>query len=326
MKNDSPLVSVLMPAYNSEKYIAHSIRSILNQTFTDFELCIINDGSTDNTSDICKELTKGDKRIRYFYEKNSGQGVARNLGIKNSLGEFVLLLDSDDYILPNMIKDFIILIQSNNYDYISCKRWVFNTKKGLISINPANPSCIIYKKKLFDILGYFDESEEMRGIEDTDLDFKWKSKLKIKNIKYKSLEIPLVIYLEHDNQETSHIDIKKLNKRTDSIIEKYIDNKDIPKNELSLKYKESGNFNLLVGNIKTGRRKLFESLKYKFNYQAFILLLTSFLGSKIYNKFVYFIKIIREKTLYKFNLIKNVKKYPEIYKQVLNITSTYKNW
>ncbi len=324
MKNHNPKISIIIPTYNrSNILIDISIKSVLQQNYNNWELLIIDDGSTDDTSALCKKLTEEDKRISYFYQQNSGQGVARNFGIKKSLGEFILLLDSDDYILPDMIKNHIDLIEANNYDYISCKRWIFNHQKGLININPANPSCIIYKKKLFELLGYFDESKEMRGIEDTDLEFNWGSKIKNYNIKYKSLDIPLVIYLEHDNQETSHIDIKKLKNRTDSIIEKYIKSKIISKNDFSLKYKESGNFNLLTGDMRIGRKKLIKSLEYKFNLQAFILLLMSFFGSKIYNKFVYFIKIIREKTLYKLNLLKNIKKYPDIYKQVLYVTSTY---
>jgi glycosyltransferase involved in cell wall biosynthesis len=96
-----PLVSVIMPAYNADEYIAQAIKSVLNQDYSNFELIIINDGSTDNTEKIISGFC--DKRIKYLSQKNHGLAATCNVGIKNSVGRYIVKLDSDDMITPDFI-------------------------------------------------------------------------------------------------------------------------------------------------------------------------------------------------------------------------------
>ncbi len=108
---NAPLVSVLMPAYNSGKYIAESIESILNQTFTDFELIIVNDGSTDNTVGIITQYLH-DKRVKLFHnEKNKGLAYTRNKCLELAHGTFLANLDSDDIALPDRLVKQIEVMQ-----------------------------------------------------------------------------------------------------------------------------------------------------------------------------------------------------------------------
>lgn len=90
-------ISVIVPVYNVEKYLPHCIDSILAQTFTDFEVLLIDDGSTDNSGKICDEYAVKDSRIRVFHKKNGGVSSARNLGLEEAKGDYVIFLDSDDY-------------------------------------------------------------------------------------------------------------------------------------------------------------------------------------------------------------------------------------
>ena len=99
-----PLVSIIMPAYNTEKYIQASIDSVLNQTFTNWELIIINDGSTDSTVEIVKENQKRDHRIILINQVNKKQAAARNAGFKISKGEWIAILDSDDLWVNNKLE------------------------------------------------------------------------------------------------------------------------------------------------------------------------------------------------------------------------------
>lgn len=101
MKN--PLISVIIPSYNREVLIIKAIESILHQTYTDFEILVIDDASTDNTKEAIDNL-KNDKIIYYKLDKNSGQCVARNYGIKRAKGEYIAFLDSDDEWLPDKLK------------------------------------------------------------------------------------------------------------------------------------------------------------------------------------------------------------------------------
>ena len=98
------LVSVIIPIYNTEKYIKRAVDSVLSQTYQNFEILLINDGSSDGSSGICENLSNQDKRIRYFYQKNQGVSVARNLGLKKAKGDYIFFLDSDDEWKNNLVE------------------------------------------------------------------------------------------------------------------------------------------------------------------------------------------------------------------------------
>src|SRR5690606_27273688 len=96
-----PKVSVIIPVYNAEKYLRECIDSVLAQTFDDFELLLINDGSTDGSGKICDEYAQKDARVKVFHKENGGVSSARNLGLDNAKGEWITFIDSDDWIGEN---------------------------------------------------------------------------------------------------------------------------------------------------------------------------------------------------------------------------------
>lgn len=111
-------LSVVIPVYNAQFYLENCIESILNQNFEDFELLLINDGSTDSTLDICQEYERKDKRIRVFNKTNSGVSDTRNYAINKIKGEYVLFIDSDDWIENNTFGSLFEVVDSNNPDLI----------------------------------------------------------------------------------------------------------------------------------------------------------------------------------------------------------------
>lgn len=112
-------ISVIVPVYNTEKYLNKCIDSILAQTFTDFELLLVDDGSTDNSGFICDEYAKKDKRVKVFHKENGGVSRARNLGIDNAQGEYLSFIDSDDYIRPEMYAELIAIADKYGVDLVS---------------------------------------------------------------------------------------------------------------------------------------------------------------------------------------------------------------
>lgn len=111
-------LSIIVPIYNSEKYISRCIDSILNQSFIDYELILINDGSKDKSLDIIKEYEKKDKRIKVIDQKNEGVSKTRNKGIKLSKGKYIMFIDNDDYIENDYIKTYYNQIISGDYDIV----------------------------------------------------------------------------------------------------------------------------------------------------------------------------------------------------------------
>ena len=101
MNNLPPKVSVIVPVYNVEKYIAECIDSVLAQSYSNLELLLINDGSKDGSGAICDEYAVKDSRVRVFHKENKGVSFARNLGLDNAIGDYIIFLDSDDYWLTN---------------------------------------------------------------------------------------------------------------------------------------------------------------------------------------------------------------------------------
>jgi len=111
-ENTSPLVSVIMPVYNGQDYIAEAIESILNQTFKDFELIIINDGSTDRTEEVIKSYLN-DKRVRYYKQLHKGYSAAINQGFNLAEGRYICFQDADDVSLPIRLEEEVDVLENN---------------------------------------------------------------------------------------------------------------------------------------------------------------------------------------------------------------------
>lgn len=169
-----PKISIIVPIYNVERYINRCINSILNQTFTNFELILVNDGSLDRCGEICNKYEKKDSRIKVIHKSNGGVSSARNIGIDNASGEYIGFVDPDDYIDENMYEVLYKTIKNSNSDIaissfsyiingnekpqdISNNKIIFNKDEAIKNyfdmIYPFNCSFMwnkIFKKELFD--------------------------------------------------------------------------------------------------------------------------------------------------------------------------------
>lgn len=128
-------VSVIVPIYNSQKTLNDCIKSVLNQTYKNFELILIDDGSSDNSRYICEEYERIDQRVKVFFQQNSGPSVARNVGIGNATGKYILFVDSDDYIENDMLYELIHNAEIENADLVVCGMIVdmYNLSGELVS-------------------------------------------------------------------------------------------------------------------------------------------------------------------------------------------------
>lgn len=120
------LVSIIIPIYNADKYLGRCLNSVVNQTYSNLEIILINDGSTDSSLNICKEYAGKDKRIILVNKKNEGVSIARNTGIEKSSGEYVAFLDADDWIAPNYIEQLIKPFENENVDISVCDYQICN--------------------------------------------------------------------------------------------------------------------------------------------------------------------------------------------------------
>ena len=126
--NNKHLISIIVPVYNVEKYIDKCIKSILEQTYKNLQIILIDDGSQDKSGQICDEYELQDNRIEVIHKKNGGLSDARNLGIKKARGEYIGFVDSDDYISKNMYEDMYKIIQEKDSDVCICN--VYNVIDG----------------------------------------------------------------------------------------------------------------------------------------------------------------------------------------------------
>lgn len=97
------LISVIVPIYNTGKYLVECVESLRKQTYSNIEIILVDDGSTDASIEICDEFAEKDSRIRVFHKKNEGSAIAKNFGIQQSRGEYIILVDSDDIVSDRMI-------------------------------------------------------------------------------------------------------------------------------------------------------------------------------------------------------------------------------
>ena len=127
------MISVIVPVYNVEKYLAECLDSILNQTYTDLEIICVNDGSTDNSLKILNEYAQKDNRIKVISQQSGGASVARNTGIKHSTSEYLTFVDSDDIIKPTYMET--LWVNKDKADCIQVNMELFNDKMERLTNN-----------------------------------------------------------------------------------------------------------------------------------------------------------------------------------------------
>lgn len=117
---DKPLVSVIIPVYGVEPFLRQCLDSVVGQTYENLEILVIDDGSTDRSGQIADEYAKRDQRIRVFHQENSGLSAARNAGLEQASGEYVICVDSDDYLCLNMLEELYRVIEETQADVAVC--------------------------------------------------------------------------------------------------------------------------------------------------------------------------------------------------------------
>ena len=219
MMNENILVSIIIPVYNGEKYIADTIQSVIDQTYKNWELIIVDDGSTDNTADVVKQFN--DSRISYIKKNNTGVSDTRNLGAMISKGEILCFLDADDIWLPENLEKKVeklitepkgVLVYSSMFlwdernDYKTCK-----TTKKIVEDDwgkfrrlmvPTIPSSAIIKRDYFFEAGMFDTNIS------TSADFDLAIRLRELG-EFGYLDEPLVLYRSHPSQMHNNIALYK---------------------------------------------------------------------------------------------------------------------
>lgn len=169
MKN--PKISVIVPCYNQALYLDEALQTVLDQSYSNWECIIINDGSTDNTASVANDWLAKDKRFCYLEQENSGVSNARNSGIAISEGEFILPLDADDKISKDYIELAILeFVKNSNLKLVYCNAQKFGEVNGLWKLptfsllNLANENLIfssaLYKKEDWKRIGGYDENME----------------------------------------------------------------------------------------------------------------------------------------------------------------------
>lgn len=188
-----PIISVIIPCYNQEKYISECLNSLIAQTFQDFEAIIIDDGSTDSSALIVRNYTDKYPNFKLLSQQNQGVIAARNFAISNAKGEYIFPLDADDIIVPQALEKFVEAIKSKKGDIITSRVQMFGEKTGEMKLKSPNKynlsknNCLVnsslFRKSDFDKSGGYD-SEFNLGLEDYDfwLNMVFRQNLKIYRI------------------------------------------------------------------------------------------------------------------------------------------------
>lgn len=176
---DESQISIIVPIYNTGMYLERCIKTILNQSYNNIELILINDGSTDCSGSICDKISSEDKRVKVIHTENNGLSKARNIGIAHSTGSYISFVDSDDYVHEDIYKDMIRVAETTNVDLVYCNyiegcldKYVFEKYKDL-RFDIVNSSKILelgYKKESLKYLVVWNKLFKKKIIKDINFD------------------------------------------------------------------------------------------------------------------------------------------------------------
>ncbi len=295
-----PKVSVIIPVYNRARLIGKAIQSVLNQSYREFEIVVINDGSIDATESVIKKYQKSDKRIHYIcHEKNKGAAAARNTGVKNATGEYIAFQDSDDEWLPEKLEKQLAVFRnaSPEVGIVYSDMWAVTEKgkKYFYSSRIMSGNRIKYREALgygvmnigigtalirrecFDKVGMFDEKLP-RFI---DLEFFIRLS---KYYYFCRIAEPLVKYFDTDRQRISSSRAARAEAR-ELILKKYFHDIKTDRKLLAKHYYGISIDLRSTGNFRKGRDYLVKTVKANpLNIKILFLLMLSFLGEDIYNR------------------------------------------
>lgn len=151
-------ISVVVPIYNVEPYLETCVNSIINQTYTDIDVILVNDGSTDKSGAICDYFARKDPRVKVIHTPNRGLSAARNEGIKSSIGDYIMFVDGDDFIDLNAVEDIVEIIESQrNVDIVVGKMVLYYNQRREVPENFIFDSSKIDNKSGIEVLAYFFE-------------------------------------------------------------------------------------------------------------------------------------------------------------------------
>ncbi len=292
-----PRVSVIIPTYNRENMIGNAIESVLNQTFRDFEIVIIDDASDDNTEEVVKGFD--DDRIVYILHKEKkGGSAARNTGIKKATGKFIAFLDSDDWWHPKKLEKQLSKMETSRINpelVYTGIRQVNNDGKLIKEIIPifrgnifqellienvvGTTSSVLLRKEVFSDVGFFDENLPSR--QDLDL---W-IRIARKHI-FDYVETPLVYQRIHENRITENLNAKI--KGRFLLLDKIYDQLKKDTKKLANYYYEIGILYISMGNMSSGRKYLTKALTYFPHLKIAITIGTTLFG---FNGFRFTLKL-----------------------------------
>jgi len=311
-------VSVIIPTYNCVKYVAKAINSVLEQTYKDYEIVIVDDGSSDDTKKVIEPYLI-QNNVRYIYQENRGLAAARNTAIRNSKGKYIALLDADDYWSPiKLEKQVSVFEMKPEVEFIHSNMYLFDEHKESraqkysmnIDYNKLTPKALfkkilfweadvfvttaIIKKTVFDKIGYFDENLSYLGCEDREFWLRL-----VQKCKTFFLNDYLAYYMVRSNSMTK--DKNKMQRAREYVIEKTVKDTEIFKNKKRIKQVIYSNLYFRYGldyfrarRRNEALRNLLISLKYNiFNLKSYVYIFLLFLPFK-------FVKFI--KNLYNFAL------------------------
>ena len=272
-------VTVIIPVYNSSRYMSEAINSVLTQTYKDFEIVVVDDGSTDNSKEIVGQfIEKYPEEIRYIYQKNKGIAGARNTGIRNANGEFMALLDADDKWYPKRLEEGIKIIESSadiglvHADSIRISEegrplptpkrdkkylsgYIFNNlflrKADIHSLT------VLFKKECCENVGLFDENPICMGCDDRDL---WLRIAKKYRIEY--IDKILAQHRVHQNNYSKNLE--KMFEARVYVLDKFTSEngkgRKLRRLALARIYKEHGDRLLLKQNFNEAKREYLKAI------------------------------------------------------------------
>lgn len=283
-----PNISVIIPCYNQAEFLKEAVQSVLQQSYTNWECIIINDGSSDETEKISKKLLAKDPRIKYLFQENTGLSGARNTGIRLSEGKYILPLDADDKIGSDYLREAIYILESrSDVKIVYCEAEKFGKETGLWKLPEFNPTTFLFNNSIFctamyrrrdydNTAGY--NSNMKHGLEDWDL---WLSLLETGGTVYKIPKIHFYYRIRENSM------VRSLNEEKNQLLKTQIF-----LNHLPLYVSKFGDpLSIYYSNLK--RENMINTIMSSSTYKIGKLILHPFIKCKILLNKIY--KIINKK-------------------------------